>query len=268
MQIKITPLTPKHDQMEGDFKIGNNYYYAKFHYAGTLNEIKKSDDWLEHEMSWVSRSEIPLITTLRHVQFGDEPHLVLNPSPVLKRFEAYSKIKKVEKFPTDEECRQLIMSVCNVVTDEEYHLFHTEITRQALNAYYKLFKYSNDLLIRAGSCLHKAYILLDTSVVFAEEIYVNLFIAFEALLEFLKSEWGFTRKQVISKISEMNLQKGMDFVEYEEEMREMIRNDIIHPFRRDEQRKVAQPFMIADMIYEDLAFVDWLFKQLIIGKLK
>ena len=268
MHIKITPLTPKHDQMEGDFRIDNNYYYGKFHYAGILNEIKRSDDWLDQEMSWVSRSEIPFITTLRHIQLGNEPHLVLSPTPIIKRFEAYSKVQKVDKFPTDEECKQLIMGVCNVVIDDEYHLIHTDMTEQTFNDEYKLFRYSNDLFIRAGSCLHKAYILLDTSAVFAEEIYVNLFIAFEALLEFLKSKWGFTRKQVISKISDMKLQRGMDFVEYEEEMREMIRNDIIHPFRREEQRKVAQPFMMADMIYEDLAFVDWLFKQLIIGKLK
>lgn len=268
MQIKITPLTPKHDQMEGDFKVGNNYYYAKYHYAGILSEIKRSDDWLDQEMSWISRSEIPFITVLRHIQLGDRPHLVLgNPTPIIKRFEAYHKIEEKEKFPTNEECRQLIMGVCNIVTDDEYRLFKPNIKEQDIKDYYKNFKYSNDFFIRAGSCIHKAYILLNTSTVFSEEIYINLFIAFEALIEFLKIRWILDRKDVVSKIDGMELEKGMSFIEYEEEMRDMIRGDIIHPFRREEKRTVAQPFLMADFVYEDLAFVDWFFKQILLKKI-
>jgi len=268
MQIKITPLTPKHDQMEGDFKVGSNYYYAKFHYAGILSEVKKSDDWLEQEMSWISRSEIPFITTFRHVQLSDEPRLVLgSPTPIVKRFETFYKIVEKEKFPTNEECKQLIMEMCNVATDDIYHLFKTEITQRELNEYYSHFKYSNDFFVRAGSCLHKAYILLDTSTIFAEDIYVNLFIAFEALIEHLQIKWKTRRKGVISKINNLGLEKGMDFIEHEEEMRDMIRNDIIHPFRREEERRVPNPFLMADFVYEDLAFVDWFFKQILISKI-
>src|SRR3990167_3162026 len=115
------------------------------------------------------------------------------------------------------------------------------------------------------------YLITNTIYAFAEEIYINLFIAFECIIEYLKLKNSIERKYVIESIEKLlakNKMSGVDFKSYEEEMRDYIRNDIIHPFRNYIKEQVAQPFMMADYVFEDLGFVDWLFKQLIIGELK
>ncbi|OGK27688.1 hypothetical protein A3B50_04175 [Candidatus Roizmanbacteria bacterium RIFCSPLOWO2_01_FULL_40_42] len=270
MKIKITPLSNKHEHMEGIFKVGNNYYLAKFHSAGIITEVKKSDEWVNQEMAWVSRSEIPFITALRHSQLQGE-HLVNGATPFLKQKAAFYVVKEVDRFPSLDECKQLVYKYCDLANDIDYHFFSTKVTQTEIEKLYLLFDYKNNLFIRAGACLHKAYFLLNTSYAFAEEIYINLFIAFECIIEYLKLKNSIERKYVIESIEKLlakNKMSGVDFKSYEEEMRDYIRNDIIHPFRNYIKEQVAQPFMMADYVFEDLGFVDWLFKQLIIGELK
>lgn len=274
MQIKITPLTNKHSHLEGIFKVKNYYYLAQFHSAGIITEIKKSDDWLESEMSWVTRSEIPFVTALRHVQLDSE-HLVEGAlTPVLRRFKPFYIIKEVDKFPSRADCMQMVYRYCEYANDGEYHFYKRNISESDIAELIKKFDYKNNLFVRAGSCLYKAYILLNTSHLFAEEIYNNTFIALEAMIEHLKFKHGFKGRNARSKVIDLigeYLKKdnpGIDFKDYEEEMREGIRNNIIHPFRGYSGEKIAQPFLMADSIFEDLGFVDWLLKKIIEGKLK
>ena len=130
MQIKITPFNFKHRHLEGIFIIRNNYYLAEFHSAGIVTEIKKSDDWLEKEMSWVSRSEIPFVTAIRHSQIK-EAHLIEGAlTPVVRRFGPFFKIKSVDKFPSKDECRQLIYKYCDYSTDGDYHFYKHKTKRE------------------------------------------------------------------------------------------------------------------------------------------
>ncbi len=270
MRIKITPLSNKHEHMEGIFKVKNNYYLAKFHSAGIITEIKKNDEWLEQEMAWVSRSEIPFVTALRHAQLEGE-HLVHGATPFLKKYSSFYVVEEVSRFPSLEECRQLVYKYCDMVNDIEYKFFSTKVKQSEIEKLYLLFDYKNDLFVRAGSCLHKAYFLLNTSHAFAEEIYVNLYIAFDCIIEYLKLKNGIERNhaiELIEKLLAKNKMGGVDFKAHEEEMRDYIRNNIIHPFRSYTNEQIAQPFMMADFVFEDLGFVDWTLKQLIIGELK
>lgn len=274
MIIKITPLTNTHSHLEGIFKAKNCYYLAKFHSAGIVTEIKKSDNWLEDEMSWVSRSEIPFVTAMRHVQLRSQ-HLVEGVlTPVLRKFKPFYVTKEVDKFPSRDECMQLVYKYCDYASDDRYDFYKSRVKEIDIVKLFRKFDYRNDLFVRAGSCLYKAYILLNTSHLFAEEIYNNAFIAFEAMVEHLKFKNGFSGKDARNKVIDLigkYLKKdnpGIDFKDYEEEMRDAIRNDIIHPFRDRSGERIAQPFLMADFIFEDLGLIDWLFKKIIEGKLK
>ncbi len=274
MQIKITPLTNTHSHLEGIFKAKNCYYLAKFHSAGIVTEIKKSDNWLEDEMSWVSRSEIPFVTAMRHVQLQTQ-HIVEGVlTPVLRKFKPFYVTKEVDKFPSRDECMQLVYRYCDYASDDGYDFYKGRVKETDIVRLFKSFDYRNDLFVRAGSCLYKAYILLNTSHLFAEEIYNNAFIAFEAMVEHLKFTNGFSGKDARNKVIDLigkylkEDNPGIDFRDYEEEMRDTIRNDIIHPFRNRSGERIAQPFLMADHIFEDLGLIDWLFKKIIEGKLK
>lgn len=273
MQIKITPLSNKHSHTEDIFRIKNYYYLAKFHSAGIVTEVKKSDKWLENEMSWVSRSEIPFLTAFRQSQFL-EPRLVRNSLvPVIRQFMPFYELITVDKFPSDEECMQLVYKYCEFACDGGYIFSQESIDKESIKELIEAFDYRNNLMVRAGSCLYKAYVLLETSHTFAEEIYTNTFIALEAIIEILKTKYNFSgrdsRSKTVDKIAEYlkTENPGSDFKDYEEEMREGIRNNIIHPYRSNSGEKIDQPFMMADYVYEDLSYVDWIFKQLIKGKL-
>ncbi|MDD3679274.1 MAG: hypothetical protein PHX72_00205 [Candidatus Shapirobacteria bacterium] len=269
MKIKITPFNNKDEQLRGEFKVGNNFYYGKFHSSGVVTEIRAKDDWLDQEMAWLSRSEIPFITALRHTRvkmYSAGTYLVSGGTPFIRKFGPFYKTLEVEKFPSKDECRDLIREYCRLATDESYHFTNKGVAVGSVLKLFRLFDYNNDFFIRAGSCLYKAYILLNTSSTFAEEIYTNTFIALEAIIEYIKQRDGVKdRKKIVEKIS--SLKSVNNFEDYEEEMRDGIRNDIIHPFRDKYGEAIAQPFMMADFVYEDLAFVDWLFKQVLVGKL-
>ena len=268
MKIKITPLTNKQEQLEGVFRAGNNFYYGKYHSAGIITEVREDDDWLAQEMSWVSRSEIPFITALRHSQItmGDMGvHLVPGGTPFIKKYSPFFKVEDVGEFPSNKECTDLIQEYCSVITDDSYHFYSRDVSNEDVIKLYGLFDYENDLLVRGGSCIYKAYILLNTSHTFAEEIYLNAFTAFESIVEFLKLEEGLKREEIVERVGKL---KNLDnFKDYEEEMRDSIRNDIAHPYRDKFKEAVAKPFIIADFVYEDVALIDWIFKQLLLGNL-
>lgn len=273
MKIKITPLDFRQSHLAGIFKIRNYYYLAQFHSAGIVTEIRSDDDWLEQEMSWVTRSEIPFVTAMRHAQL-EEPHLVAGAlTPIVRRFKPFYVVKSVQTFPAAEECMQLVYKYCEVASDGPYHFYEGTTDVISVHKLFDRFDYDNDFLVRAGACLYKAYILLGCSHTFAEEIYVNTFIAFEAMIEYMISRGRrvreMSRNDVVNVISDYLKAKepGVDFTEYEAEMRDGIRNNIIHPFRRHTGERVAQPFLMADYIFEDLALVDWLFKKIIEGEL-
>ncbi len=274
MKVKITPFTTKHSHLEGVFRVDNNHYLAKYHSAGMVTAIRKDDDWLDQEMCWVSRSDIPFITALRHVQL-QKPHLVEGVlTPNIKRFTPFYFIEEFQTFPSTDECMQLIYKYCDFANDGGYHFYQSDIKEDEIAKIYELFDYKNDFFVRAGSCLYKAYILLNTSHTFAEEIYVNVFIAFEALVQHLKLDKKLNSREDVIDVIDSYVKKkqpGIDFKDYEKEMRNQIRNNIIHPLRtfggyKDE--KIAQPFMMADYVFEDLGFVDWLFKKFIEGELR
>ena len=60
----------------------------------------------------------------------------------------------------------------------------------------------------------------------------------------------------------------VDFKDREKEMRDSIRNNIIHPYRNNYKEEVANLFMMADYIFENLGFVDYFFKQVLLKKIK
>jgi len=78
----------------------------------------------------------------------------------------------------------------------------------------------------------------------------------------LKLKYKVNRNEIIKKITLVGVG---NFAEYEEEVRDFIRNDIIHPYRNKYKQKIAQPFLMADHVLEDLSFVDWLFKQIMLN---
>lgn len=274
MQIKITPIDPTESQLEAVIRTHNYYYLAQFHSAGIVTEIQSGDDWLDGEMAWVTRSEIPFITAIRHFQL-DGPHLVQGAvTPILRRYKPFYVVETVEEFPSEDQCMELVYKYCDYATDQPYHFHKRDVDTAIVEELVECFDYDNDLLIRAATCLYKAYVLLANSHTFAEEIYVNVFIAFDAMVEQLisvrKLKGGAARHQAIDIIGKFvnRNEPGVDFADYEEEMRDGIRNNIIHPLRHRTGKRVAQPFLMADYIFEDLGFIDWLFKKLIEGKLK
>lgn len=269
MKIKITPFDNKDEQLEGEFGIDDNFYYGKYHSAGIVTKIRTSDDWLDQEMAWISRSEIPFITSLRHSRvkmYLSGACLVSGGTPFIRKHGPFFRIKDVNKFPSDAKCADLIREFCGLATDESYHFTNAKVTAKTIHRLYKLFDYKNDLLIRAGSCLYKANVLLNRSGAFAEEIYINTFIGLEAIVEYIKLRDGLKdRKKIVEKIDKLD---GVNnFEDYEKEMRDAIRNDIIHPFRDKYGETVAKPFITADSVLEDLGFVDWLFKQVLLNNL-
>lgn len=286
MKIKITPLTSEREQLEGIFRVDNNFYFGKRGIAGIVTEIREDDDWLVvgdgwlsgHEMPWVSRSEIPFITALRQSQmiatdnfpsWNNFPSCVFSGTPFIEKYAPFFGVKDVDKFPSEEECEKLIRKHCPVLANEPYSFYTRDISNEDVSKLYRLFDYKSDLLVRGGSCIYKAYILINTSHTFAEEIYLNVYIALESIIEFLKLKEGLKRKKVVERIGSLNQKEigGSDFKEYEEEMRDDIRNNIVHPYRSRYGEEVAKPHMRFAYIYEDLPLVDWLFKNLLMGKL-
>jgi len=266
MKIKITPFNNKNPQLRINIKIKNNFYCGSPACCGLITEVKKSDKWLEQENFWVTRSEIPLVTALRLSQIGDECEGFLVPGliPIIRDYGPAYTTKEVEKFPGRKDCIGLLGEFCRFANSDSYS-FQREGNEQKIIKLFKSFDYKNNLLIRAGACLYKAHILLETSFVFSEEIYVNTYIALEGLIEYLKLNLNVGRKGVLKKI----VSTGVDnFEEYEEEMRDFIRNDIIHPYRNRYKQKIALPFMSADDVFEDLSFIDWLFKQVLLNRIK
>ncbi len=269
MRIKITPFSPDDFCLEAEFLCGNCYYFGGFHSAGIVTEIKPDDDFSSWGgMSWIDRSEIPFITALRHVQH-EEQFLVSGITPIIRKFKPFYEYEVVSSFPKKEECKQLVYKYCNLATDQSYNFFRKNVNELDVKKLFENFDYSNDLLIRAGTCLHKAYILLNTSNTFTEEIYINVYIALEAIIEHLKIEKSFpNRKHVIDFLDERldELKICVKFREYEQDMRDEIRNDIIHPFRSRTKKKIAHPYLTADNVYEDLPLVDIIFKNLLNGE--
>lgn len=267
MKIKITPFNPIEEQWEKSLKIGHFFYYAKYWYGGMVTEINDDDHWCEEEMSLVSKSELPFITAIRHgLQKDDTPQLVSGLTPILNKHSPFYEIVNITKFPNKEECKQLIMKYCDYATKNNYTFYSKQLSKKTVFEYQNNFDITNDFFTRAGSCLYKAYILLHTnSSTFAEEIYINIFIAFEAIIEYLQQRDHMQRKEVIQSLSPVlkNLVHITNFEEYEEEMRDNIRNNIIHPFRDKSLQTNAHPFLMADYVFEDLEFVDYFFKKVL-----
>lgn len=274
MKIKVTPLDWRHDQLEGIIHVHRFCYFAKFHSAGLVTEIKANDNWLDDETAWVSKTELPFITAIRHAQLGSEPLINQGLTPIIHRYQPLFETLEVEEFPTRDQCMELVYKYCDYSTDGIYHFYNRDIKESKIKELVEAFDCNNDLIVRASACLYKAYILLNASWTFAEEVYVNAFISFEAIIEDLILCHGFTgadsRNMAIDIIDKylMKDNPGIDFADYEEEMRDGIRNNIIHPFRRHSKKPVAKPVITADDIFEDLSFIDWLFKKVIEGKLK
>lgn len=259
--------------LKGEFKIRNNFYIATENLAGSVVEIKEDDDWLDGELGWVSRSEIPFITAIRLAQVSDNPDGNIwgrDPTPIITKFgddhgvSFLSRQKEYDNFPSRQKCIELIKEKSEIET-KKYIIENKKISRKKILNIFKQFDYYDDLLIRAGTCLHKAHTLERVSYIFSEEIYNNLFISFEAIIEYLKQLNGTTRGEVLKAIE---LRSGSsNFLEYEEEMRDEIRNNIIHPWRDVYKESVVQPMVDIDYIFEDLPFVDWLFRQVILDKI-
>ncbi|MEA1936702.1 MAG: hypothetical protein U9N04_01150 [Patescibacteria group bacterium] len=266
MKIKITPFSPKQKNAKGEFRLDGYYYLAEYHSAGMILKIKKNDNFNKSEMWWVTRTEIPFITAIRHSQLNGQ-YLTPRTSPIIRRDGPLFIIKDVEKFPSTNECRQLIYKYCDLCTDDAYDFLSKKISKNKIKKNLANFDYNEDLIIRAGSCLYKAYILLETSSTYAEEIYVNIYIALEAIIEHLNIKNNFKKEETLlfleKQLSDLNV--CQEFEKYEFEMRESIRNNIIHPYRR--KSKVSNPnvFLMADYVFEDLPLVDLLFFHLLNG---
>lgn len=268
MKILITLLSPTHERLSGEFLYKNNYYLASKKNSGTVVEIKKSDKWLDQELSWVSKSEIPLITTIRHCQLPNDANdspLALSATPLISEMAIVSKIISVNKFPSKKICKKLIKNYTTEIGVKEYKIWNKKISNKEFSDCFRKFDYKNKLLVRAGACIHKAFLLLDTGYCFGEDIYINHFIALEAIINHLMRKYKINRKKVIDAIG--SLPSVNEFNDYEDEMRDSIRNNIIHPWRDKYNELVENPFLMADYIYEDLEFTDWLFKQVLCGKL-
>lgn len=274
MKLRVTNLSNSSELVKGEYLVGNNYYYVSKDIAGTVVELKDDDDWLDGELAWVSRSEVPFITAIRLSQVSDDPdgsNWGINPNPIISKYGpphglwTLEKLPEFNYFPDKKKCLELIKQLPRD-NNSPYKLASRSPTQQNVELIYKKFPYEDDLLIRAGACLHKAHLLESVSYMFAEEIYVNLYISFEAIIEFLKQKHNLSRKSIIQNIA--NVPGTGNFLEYEDEMRDFIRNNIIHPWRDKNQEAVVQPMRDVDFIFEDLPFVDWLFRQVILEKIE
>jgi hypothetical protein len=209
---------------------------------------------------------------MRHAQVKEPCLSEIALTPIVRRPRPFYAIKDVDVFPSEDDCRQLVYEYCDYASDGPYHFYTRDVDPGDLEQLFDQFEYHNDLLIRAGACLYKGYVLLACSHMFAEEIYVNTFIAFEAMLEYLRSRRTNrkSRREIVNTIGDyvQTKEPGVDFNDYEAEMRDGIRNNIIHPFRRQTGERIAQPFLMADYVFEDLAFIDWLFKKTIQGEIR
>lgn len=265
MKIKITTFNKKHHQLKISLKINNNFYGADLNYCGIISEVKNCDGWLGTEISWVSRSEIPIITALRLSQLNDEYNTVLIPGllPLINENSPIYILKNVISFPNNKECIKLLIENSSLMGEGQYSFLRMGDKNEIIKIF-KSFDYKNNLLIRAGSCLYKANILLRTSFTFSEEIYINSYIAFESLIEYLKLKYKLERKKILRMFASIGIE---NFEDYEEEMRDSIRNNIIHPYRIKYKQKIAQPFMAADYVLEDLGFVDWFFRQVLLRRI-
>jgi hypothetical protein len=269
MKIKVTPFTSQHAHLEGEYKFGNFYYLAEFHSAGIVTEIEEGDDWLESETSWVSRSELPLVTAIRLAQLQSSRHLVEGClTPIIKKHNCFYIIKDVEAFPSEDECRQLIYKYSGYALNGGIRFYKRNLPVDVVAKIMDGLDVNKDLLARAASCLYKAHLLLNTSTVFAEEIYTVCYIALEAIIEHVKITQGISKEEAIMAIGALVVKKepGIDLKEYEEEIREGIRNNIIHPFRSSSGEMNAQPTLMAEYVYDELGFIDWLFGELLIDK--
>ena len=187
MKIKITPFNNKNPQLKIDILINNNFYGCNQNYCGLVTEIKKSDDWIDQEMSWITRSELPIVTALRLSQLFDEYNMMLISGliPIIKEEGPIYTIKEVSNFPNKRDCIYLLKEYCCSVDCNSYD-FQRQGNEKEIKKIFKSFDYNNNLITRAGACLYKANILLRTSSAFAEEIYINSFIALEGIIEYLK----------------------------------------------------------------------------------
>lgn len=267
MKIKITPFSPKQKNAKGTFMIYNNYYLAEYHSAGMISKIEDDDNFDESETFWITRSEIPLITSIRHSQLQGQ-YLTPSAIPIIRRHTPFFIIEDVEKFPSKEDCRQLIYKYCNLATDEEYDFLENKIDERKIKKLFDNFNYHDDLIIRAGSCLYKSYILLETSnSTFSEEIYINTYIALESIIEHLNIISKLTREKTLDFLDKKlgELEVCQEFKEYEFEMRESIRNNIIHPYRNKTGISNPNVFLMADYVFEDLPLVDLIFFHLLQG---
>lgn len=274
MKIKITPFTKDSDHWEKEFIIGKNYYCAKFYTAGVITLLQDDDDWLSYEMSWISKSELPFLTALRHsllTVIEDQGIISIVPelTPILSHFQPLYQIVEVNTFPSKDECYQLLSKFIDASNLPcRYSFYKRRTSLKQIKDYYRDMNKEDGLLLRAMASIHKAYILLNTnSSTFAEEIYLNLYRAMEALIEFVKETYKVDKKEAL-EILDPHF-PDVSLVEYEKEMREGIRNDITHPLRNNTEPKriVSNPYLIADMIYEDLAFVDYLLKRVLSGNI-
>ena len=192
-------------------------------------------------------------------------------TPILLRHHSFSKIIDVDTFPTKEECFHLLGKYDHPGTGCDYRLYTKRLAKRNVEICYDNFDYSNDFFARTASCIYKGYVLLHTNgTTFGEEIYTNVYIALEAIVEYFKTSSKKDRKTVVKEMANNidALLPGTDFEEYEEEMRDTIRNDIVHPYREKEKRTVPQPFMMADYVFGDLGFVDWIFKKVLGGVIR
>jgi hypothetical protein len=274
MKIMVTVLSNAENLYKGQFLVGDNFYYASDHLAGTVVTLRPDDNWIEGEFAWVTRSEIPFISAIRLSQVEDNLDKMIpgrNPNPYITKYGprkhgifALSHYKEYKKFPSEAECIELIKK-----ESKDYKLTYKfidkSINRTNVQQIYNSFNYYDDLIIRAGVCLHKAYTLQSVSYMFSEEIYTNLYIAFEAIIEYLKLLNDTDKDQILEAINK--IPGTGHFLRYEEEMRDQIRNNIIHPWRENYEISVVQPMQSIEYIFEDLPFVDWLFKQVILNKL-
>jgi len=128
MIIKITPFNNNYSQLKIDIKINNNFYGGNPGYCGLITEVKKSDDWLNQEMAWASRSEIPIISALRLSQIISEEegnifqtgNLVSGLIPIIKEHGSIYTTKIVEKFPSKKNCVYLLKDYCNIACSNSY----------------------------------------------------------------------------------------------------------------------------------------------------
>ena len=152
MRIKITPFNNNHSQLKIDIKINNNFYGGNPGYCGLITEVEKRDDWLDQEMAWVSRSEIPIISALRLSQIISEEegnifqtgNLVSGLIPTIKEHGSIYTTKIVEKFPSKKNCVYLLKDYCNIACSNSY-TFQNIGTEDKITKIFKSFNYKSNL---------------------------------------------------------------------------------------------------------------------------